>query len=200
MNTFAKSLVVAAGLISTGAWAEEGPWYIAGTIGRETYRGFGGVNQLPDSVSEQSYGVAVGYRFNRNVALELGALNFGEAKGFNNYSPMNLHPCSGISGPLCNGSGSRTISANAAQVSLVVSAPITDWVAIYGRVGAARTKLKQTTVLDSITTDESANKSDGLGGIGLAFNAAPNVQVTLEWQRLTSSKIDNAALGVRILF
>ncbi len=102
-----------------------------------------------------------GYQFNRNLAVELGYSNFGEATAR-------------------SGAGFVTDEASAFEMTGVLMLPLADRFSIYGKLGFYRGELERTS---NLATPTGTNSSTGLTfGGGVRFDVTNAIGVRLEYQ------------------
>ncbi len=83
--------------------------------------------------------------------------------------------------------GSAQSDGNSFYVAGKATAPITDQVSVYGKLGAARNK----TTLSSATNAEfntSDSKTEAYGAVGVQYNLNQKVALTAEYERYGKSK------------
>lgn len=185
--TILATLVLAA--VSVPAIAQDTSWFVSGAIGRSDYKvntnDFSPLTVTSLDKKDTQYGLGVGYNFSRNLAVELGYLDFGKGQG--NFSTSGL-------------SGSGDFKAQTTHLSVLLSAPIDQNLNVYGRLGAARTDRKSSARVGTFFVSDSEKKSEALFGAGLGYSFNKNVMGTLEYQKLNDTDVSAFNLGVRVSF
>ena len=111
--------------------------------------------------SDTIYGGLVGYQFTPNWAAEVQYTGVGKFA-------------------TATGSG----KADALGVTLVGTAPLSDAVSVYGKLGFAQSSGKSATGSDAVgNLLTNANRTAATYGLGVDFNAARNVDIRLGWDR-----------------
>lgn len=168
-----RSLVCAAwiGMALAGdAWADESGPYVSAGLGRAEMRaksGLGGGLVVEDK-DDSSWTLDLGYRFNRNLAFNLGYVDLGEADGY-----LALPDRSQFS-------GRRGVAAEGATLALVGILPIGHWEPY---VKAGMLFAKRDSRLDgqllgySVTHRIERESEDPFFGAGLRYPAKAPLQV-----------------------
>lgn len=189
MNKKLIMLAVVSAAISLPVAAQETPFYLSGVIGQSNFKtnnaDFSPLNVTSVDKKDTQFGIAAGYRFSPNLAVELGYLDFGKAKVNATYSGTGV-----------TGEG----KINTTHASLIFSAPIDPFWSVYGRLGAARSDRKVSASASGLTLSESDKKTEALFGLGMGYAFARNLTGTLEYQKLNDSDVSAINLGVRIGF
>ena len=168
-------------------------WYVGAGIGQ------GSVDfpNVPAGVAvdddDTTYQVRFGYRFHRNLAVEMGYYRMGE------YG-------------LSAGSGTEAIAISAQAksfgVSLVGTLPL-DRFDLYGRLGYARSEVKGsvtglgrgfTDAFGFGGADARTRENEWFGGVGGRFNVSREFGVFAEYQRHDKLEIDSFFVGVDLRF
>jgi OOP family OmpA-OmpF porin len=118
------------------------------------------------------YGLGLGYRINRNFAVEGGYTDLGRFDYRSN--------------PAAGGNVDGRLKANAFHVSAVGIAPFGNGWSAFGKLGVARTK----TELSAASTGgapavngASENGTHPLAGVGIGYDLSHNVTAKAEWNR-----------------
>jgi OOP family OmpA-OmpF porin len=190
-----KSLLTAATLAlavaSSPALSQDEGWYIGAGAGGTKFRtacdGFTG----PGSCDDNGFYWKVfgGYQFNRYFGFELGYMDFGKAER------------------QTTGVGTDTFEATGFDVNFVVTVPVTQGFAFFGKIGTYRWDV------DRVITGTGAATSDATGtdmtyGLGARYNVSQSISVRAEWQRYFSMgdaftggfDVDAYLLGIAIKF
>ncbi len=180
-------LSLLADLASTQEMAQDGTWYITGSIGQSDYKVNSG--DVPPGISvdkkDTSFGVAVGYNFNKNIAVEAGYFDMGKFKFTGTFAGVGV-----------NGDG----RAQGFQASAVLSAPIADAFSVYGRLGGAYTDRKANACAGSSCASDSEKKAELLYGVGLGYAFTKNLTGTVEYQKLDNTDVSSINAGIRFSF
>jgi OOP family OmpA-OmpF porin len=159
--------LLAAAFIALPVAAQDAGVYIGGHIGQASAKDFcdgvGGPGVSCED-SDTAWKALVGYQFNRNFAVELGYINFGEVEA---------------RGP----GGTVSVEATAFDLMAVGSLPVVDRFSVYGKLGLYRgeTDGRANTVL--LTASSSESNTDLTFGFGARFDISRNFAVRAEWQR-----------------
>ena len=126
----------------------------------------------PTDDNDWSWAVGAGYRFNKNIALELGYLDLGKISA-------NLADASGAT----DATGDSSFEAEGTTFALVGSFPMGRWEP-YLKAGVlfSRTDLQFQRTLGAATTDRrvTADNEDPLYGAGVRFTVTQPLQVYLD--------------------
>lgn len=188
MNKIAKallgSLAVASAFAVTPAAAQlqfgrmDTGLYLGGSVGQSNFRN--ACDGAPAGVSCDDNDVAwrafAGWQFNRSVAVEAGFSQLG-----------NLD----VAGP----GGAGTARARGTDLVGVLSFPVGELFALYGKAGVARMRASGTAPGFSA----SDTTTDLTYGVGARVNFARNFGARLEWQRfndVADIKIDYFSIGL----
>jgi len=160
-----KRLMVAASLAlgASGAYAQETGWYGGLDVGGSH---LSGINTDSLDKSDTGFDVNVGYRLNRNFALEgaytdLGKFHFSSAAGDGDVKPT------------------------AVSLSAVGILPLQSSFSLYGKAGIAHTETK--------ALDASDTKDGLLAGIGVMYDFNRNVYAKAGWDHFDD--VGNDATG-----
>lgn len=166
-------------------------WYIGGTIGQSEVDIENCGGPIACDEKDMAWRILGGYQINRNVAVELGFHQFGDASA---------------SGP----GGNLNYEANAFELVGLGAFPLGNGFSIYGKAGLYRgeTKVTGSTVLTG-PVDIKETNTDLTYGIGAQYNVNRQLGIRLEWQRYTDvgddatideSDIDVMSLGLVFRF
>lgn len=139
----------------------------------------GGTGETSASDSSSTFGVAVGYRLGRHLALEAGYRNFGEM-----HAGYTLHD-----GPTVTGQDVRYQAAGPG-VSVLALLPLSPAWRVYGRVDAValRTSVEETYVAgggSGVFPSDHAGMRVGYG-LGAEADVAGGLALRLEARRLNA--------------
>lgn len=183
MNMQKLALVLALGAMSTGAFAAGDNFYVGGAIGRGAHD----VADLPGASVDESdtgYKLFGGYRFSKELAVEVGYFDFGQATA--KVGSVTL--------------GKYETSAFGAGVAFTL--PFADKWSGIGRLGLASVKTKATVL--GISDSEDNIKVYGGLGIGYAITPQINIQGTWDFTQGEvdgeSGRVDLLAVGVTFSF
>jgi OmpA-OmpF porin, OOP family len=173
MKANMKKVLVASAIALSGALAatqasaqaQDMGFYIGGAIGQAELKG--ACDGLPAGTScddkDSAWKVLGGYQFNRNLAVELGYANLGEASA-------------SLAGVTAN------VEVTAWDLVAVGSFPIVDKFSVYGKLGMFRSEAEGTSNVGASADDSETGFTFGLG---LRYDFTRNLGVRLEWQRYT---------------
>jgi OOP family OmpA-OmpF porin len=192
-RTLASLGITAALALPTAALAE-GPYVFVGAGKTKTdvqhsavYPGFTG--SIDDS--DTGWKLGAGYRFHRNVAVELSYADLGEAKGSGTVGAQSL---------------TGTVEASAIAISAVGILPINDAVSLTGRLGMASWDSEAKGTLGSTAVSDKDSGTDPVFGIGARYSFSKNVAARVEWDRYADiddegpSDVDLLSVGVVFQF
>jgi opacity protein-like surface antigen len=137
-----------------------------------------GKSKVYDGKSDPSFGFSAGYQFSPNLSAELFArsLNFDFMVGF--LDPKGF-----------------VYPEDHVGAALRLSAPLSESVQLYGRLGVGRTSMKATLV--NMRHDSVSETSLG-AGLGYDFN--PSWGLQLEYNRFLKNDINVLSLGLQFRF
>ena len=194
-----KSGLAALGMVSLIAWA--GP-----TLAQDTgfYAGIA-LGQSKINIDcegattcdekDTAWKIFGGYQLNRNFAVELGYVNFGEGR------------VAGAAPPF--GTASVTFESTAFELVAVGMLPLADKFSLYGKIGLYRADTDADVTLTGFPpATESDSNTDLTFGVGVRFDITRNLGLRAEWQRygdvsasdFGESDIDVISLGVLFRF
>jgi OOP family OmpA-OmpF porin len=179
--------LVAASAFSTAAMAEG---YVGGAIGQSNAN-YDCAGTLTCDNTDTAFKVYGGYMFMPYLGVEGAYFDLGKAKasffdpGFGNVA--------------------GEIKANGFALYAVGAYPIQDFL-LFGKVGAASTKVKVTAAAAGLSASDSETNTDIVWGLGAGYNIGKNFGVRLEWERFRAkfqgekSDIDMYSLGAHFRF
>jgi hypothetical protein len=206
MKRFAIPLALAAGIGCTSVCAQQ--WYFGIGAGRASLGGstafettttiasdFGTVTGFGFSPAQfGGHGTALtaryGWRFHRNMALELGYYDFGEY-------PVDMQVGNTHIGPVGTIGGSA--KARSYGLSLVGILPL-DRVDLYGRIGYARTEVESSLDSGNLSARGRVRENEAFGSLGARWNITPAVGLFAEYQKHDKLEIDGYFAGVDFRF
>lgn len=143
--------------VATPAFADGG-FYIGGTLGRAATSNFGApLTKSSDTV----YGGLVGYQFNPNFGVE------AQYTGAGKFATATM-------------SGKSDIFT----VDAVGTLPLADNFALYGKLGIGSSKSK---IYDATLTYQGTSRTAATYGLGVQYNATPQVGIRFGWDRYGSA-------------
>ncbi len=174
------------------AFGQNSPWqggrmdtnlYIGGHVGGATYRNAcDGVSTCDDT--DTAWKLVVGYQFHRHFAIEAGYGDFGKITGSDTIGAVAV---------------SGDIKATAFEIVAVGLLPVTQELSLYGKIGAARTRLRGnvSASVPGFTFSQSAtdHSTDLTFGLGAQYLFTRNIAARAEWQRYDSVGGDNFGKG-----
>jgi OmpA-OmpF porin, OOP family len=195
MKSKAKKGLAILGLASAMAFtnatlAQDAAFYVGGALGQaEVDIDCDGATSCDEK--DTSWRIFGGYQFNKNFAVELGYINFGESSASGPVPPF--------------GTGSVKFESTAFDLVAVGVLPLANQFSVYGKLGLYRA---DTDIDLNVTALGSASRSDSntdlTFGIGARYDFTRNLGVRAEWQRYSDvaaddfgeSDIDVISLGV----
>lgn len=156
--------------VATPAFAEGG-FYIGGTLGRASTQNFGAVALTNTSASV--YGGLVGYQFDQNLGIEAGFTGAGK-----------------FSNATMSGKG------DVFTASVIGTLPVSDSFSIYGKLGIGSSKTK---ISDTTLKYQGVSRTAVAYGLGVQYNATPQVGLRFGWDRFGSA-IQTVATGAKTNF
>jgi len=135
--------------------------------------------------------LSVGYRINPFLGLELGYLDFGDARRGIGWPDDIAGVCAiGVISP-CNGEVRQKIKAKAYTASVIASLPVTKTLDVFAKVGIANLQSRITSRQMSITEKSSENLRNAIYGIGARYLL--NEQLALKFEANRSGKMGRAS-------
>lgn len=177
MKTFLGFALV---LCASSVFAQAGI-YVTGGIGQGHAKFNGG--DFPDEAGfdksiddkDTTWNIGVGYRFHRNIAVELGYAHLGEHKV--RYTGT---------GAFAGEESTDDYEVTAWKLAAVGMFPVVQQLSIVGKLGLARTKVEDrfTETIAGVTTSETASKSKNrvFWGIGAQYDFTANIGARLEYE------------------
>jgi hypothetical protein len=205
MKRFAIPLALAAGIGCTSVFAQE--WYFGIGAGRASLGGrttLETTTQLPAGTagSATSYSFSptqfgghdtaltarYGWRFHRNLALELGYYDLGK------YS---------FDIPVADTGGVRTVTGSATArsygLSLVGILPLERF-DLYGRIGYARTEVKSSADSGATSSRGRIRENEAFGALGARWNITPTIGLFAEYQKHDKLDLNGSFAGLDYRF
>jgi OmpA-OmpF porin, OOP family len=144
------------------ALAQDAGWYVGATLGQSKSKDAceGGPVDCDDK--DNAWRILGGYQFNKNLAIELGYTDLGEASA-------------------SGGGFTASIEAAVWELVAVGSLPITPNFSVYGKLGMYRGETDLTTNLPGIS-NESESNTDLTFGIGVRWDFTKNLGLRAEYQ------------------
>ncbi|MGE5470366.1 MAG: outer membrane beta-barrel protein [Bacteroidota bacterium] len=114
-----------------------------------------------------------GYRFNENLAVEAGYIDFGKAKYTADYA---------------GGSAQGKVKAGGMDVAALLALPLTDRFSVFGKAGVVAARVKSTLVADAPAALASGNTSTTvirpLLGVGASYKLTQNVDLRADFDHV----------------
>jgi OOP family OmpA-OmpF porin len=155
------------------------------TIGPATFYSF---SPTQFSGHDTALTARYGWRFHRNMALELGYYDFGKY-------PFDI--------PVTDSGGTRTITGSAKArsygLSFVGILPI-DRADLYARIGYARTQVDSSADSGNTSSRGRIRENEAFGAVGARWNVTSAVGVFAEYQKHDKLDIDGYFAGVDFRF
>ena len=162
-------LGLASAMAFTGpAFAQDPGFYLGGALGQTSFDvDCTGTTSCDDK--DSSWKIFGGYQFNKNLALEFGYADLGEATASVSVPPFTV-----------NGA----LEATVWDLVAVGSLPIADRFSIFGNLGLYRADTDLNATVPGLgSASESDSNTDLTFGVGARYDFTRNLGVRLEWQR-----------------
>ena len=177
--------VVAVAGFSAPASAQDMGFYIGATFGSATQDGQ--CEGTPAGFScddkDSAWRILGGYQFNRNLAIELGYHNLGEASA-------------------SGGGVTVTDEVTAWELLAVGSFPLANQFSLYGKLGMYRGEVERTVTLGGLSASADESGTEFTFGLGARYDFMPNLGVRAEWQRYMDllPDVDVDVLSIGLIF
>lgn len=185
MKKFALPLLVAAALGSMQAQAQaplQG-WYAGLGVGQATLDD-PGIGFIDFDDQDTAYTARLGWRFHRNMAIELNYFRLGDYAFRTNVGGVSV---------------GGEAKAKSLGVSFVGILPL-DRFDLYGRVGYARSELEASASAGGFSASDKERENEWFAGVGGRWNFAPNMGLFAELQRNDKLEIDSYFVGLDFRF
>ena len=181
-------VALAAALACAPAFAQG--WYVGVGVGQ----GMVDFTDVPSFITvdekDTTYQVRLGYRFHRNLGVELGYYNLGEYSASGGSADERI-----------------TVGADARSlgISLVGTLPL-DRFDLYGRLGYARSEVSAVAGLAFTHAfgfggfNQRARENEWFGSVGGRFNLSRELGVFAEYQRHDKLEVESFFVGVDMRF
>lgn len=200
-------------IVSSACLAQQG-FYVGGSLGMSTaeydtaeanaFLASEGIGHTGVRADEQdtAWKAYIGYRFNRNFAVEGGVVQLGDISARATVVSFN-----GV--PVPPGSITDTFTAELGfHASALGILPINERMDVFGRLGLYSVKVEETIVVSGAggtgVLFGSENSTDILFGVGLQYAFTPNLGARVEWERFTDivgdGDVDMISLGITYRF
>lgn len=187
ISSFAMAMAIAGPVV-----AQDVGWYVGGSLGQSDVD-IDCAGATSCDTKDTAWKIFAGYQFSRNIAVEFGYADLGEATA---------------SGPV-PGFGTVAVGFEATVFELVGvgSLPLADRFSLYGKIGAYRADTEVSASSASFSGSTSDSNFDVTLGFGARFDFTRNIGVRAEWQRYldvgsddVGGKTDVDVLSVGIVF
>lgn len=162
MKKLATAFLLSAAVAAPAVAADNG-FYAGLTLGRSN-TGNIAVNTVMTKSTDTVLGVLAGYQFTKNWGVEAQYTSGG------NFTAVTTAPVINVNG-----------KSDALSLAAVGTLPVSDALSLYAKLGIASTKTRLSTVPLSNAT--GATRSTATVGLGLQYNASPNLGVRFGWDR-----------------
>lgn len=178
----------AMGSAQAAAPAAPGPYVGVGVATTDRAFDVSGATGVSTEGRKSSGKIFGGYDIDQTWGVEAGYTDFG--KSHVDYT-VNGVP------------GRGETDSNAFYVAAKATKPISEQAAVYGKLGAARTKSTLNTTTPGLSSDES--KTEVYAGVGVQYNLTQKVALTAEYERYGKSKdfgakADVVSVGAKYAF
>jgi OOP family OmpA-OmpF porin len=156
--------------------------YLGGAVGASRFKH--ACEDVPVSCdrTDTAWKAFAGYQFTPNIAIEGGYVDMGKATA---------------SGAFGGGFVDAEAKVRGVELVAVGTYPITNQFAVYGKLGAIRSRVSvsATQVLPGFagTLSDSSKSTDFTFGLGARYFITPNLGARAEWQRY--QKVGNSTIG-----
>lgn len=179
----------ALGVAAAPSFAQERGFYVGGSIGQteagnwcDSAPGFA-VTSCDDE--DTGFKGFVGYRFNRNFAVEGSYMDAGE-----------------FTGTVTAGGTSASVTADATAwgIAAVGFLPLSDRFDLFGKIGFVRGESEATVSVGGSTFTVGDDGTELHYGLGAIYNLTRNWGVRGEWENVDDADISMLSLGVQYRF
>ena len=191
LKPFLTAALFVLGGLSTPALSQGAGWFVglgAGATKFDDSCPGGAVVGFTCDDNGTSWRAFGGYQFNENFGYELGYANLGKT----------TQSTAGVS--------ADTFETTVFEASLVITLPINQWYAVYGKGGIYRWELDRTTT-GTVAGTSNSSGTDTTVGLGMAYHFNKKMALKVEWQRYLDAGFPNAAgttnvddYSVRVVF
>ncbi|MFL6708109.1 MAG: outer membrane beta-barrel protein [Massilia sp.] len=183
----AAAITLVCGAAAAAPAAPASNFYVGAGVGQSEQKySIEGMNAKDN---ETAFLINGGYKFNQNVALEIGYTSFGKLEESVPNASLSIEPKS-------------------FYAAVVGTYPINEQFAVFGKLGAARTRTTLSVSLNGVSDSVKNNDNSVLVGIGASYAVTSNVDITLEYLNFgkvakadgDSIKASQITLGARFSF
>lgn len=192
-----KSLVaglMAAGMLAAGpALAQQGMsgWYIGGAIGQSEAGswcddpGVAGVTITSCDDKDTAYKAFLGYRINKNFAVEGSYINFGDASATVTFG---------------GSSASVDASADGFGIAALGILPLSDKFELFGKLGFMHGDSEADVTVGGSTVQVGDSGTELHYGVGGIYNLSRNLGVRAEWENVDDAELSVFSIGLQYRF
>jgi len=186
-----RVLAVSSLLAAPFARAQDTGVYLGAAAGQSSYReicrdfdSIAGASGAFNCQTREATGgkVFAGWRFHRNLAVELTYLDFGQAR---------------TTGTVSGAGAEGKMTTKAGGVSALGLLPATDKLWIFGRLGALQTQTRSTLNGVGLASRDETEIHTGIGGL---YQFSRRWAARLEYERAADVKVDFISLGAQYRF
>lgn len=178
------ALAALALMAATAAQADTQPGFYAGAGIGSTKVG-DDISGVDDS--DTGFKIFGGYAFNKNLAVELGYFDLGEASG-------------SFSDPFI-GDASFDVGVSGLNASVVGRVPVSETFSLFGKLGFASYDLDgHVTIFGLGSASDSQSETDLTYGIGAALSLGPQWEVRAEYEAIDVDNGDANMLSVGAMY
>ena len=127
-----------------------------------------------DKGSGNQWRLQGGYRFNQNLAIEAGFIDFGKDKYTATYA---------------GGSAQGKVKASGVDVAAILSLPVTDSLSVFGKAGVVAARVKSSLVAEApasaASNSSSVNVVRPLLGVGASYKLSENVDLRADFDHVS---------------
>jgi len=194
-RVFAGLLALAATVFASSVSAQQQGFYLGGAYVQTKHNACGDVRSVfamfaGSSVSscddtDTGFKVFGGYQVNRNFAVELTYIDWGNISGAGRLVGIPVS----ISGDVT--------SFGIAAVGIL---PLNERFSLFGKAGLLSSKATATISGGGITSSDDSSDSELHVGAGAMFNLNERWAIRGEWERATDNKLELLSIGVQFRF
>jgi OOP family OmpA-OmpF porin len=180
---------LALGFSAPGAFAQAQGLYVGGSIGQAQVDGFcdsaPGFTVTSCDDKDTGWKVFLGYRVNRNFAVEGSYMNGGEFGGTVNS---------------IFGTASVKADATAFGIAALGILPVSEQFELFGKLGFVRGESDADVVIGGTRVTVGDSGTELTYGLGAVFNVTRNLGIRAEWENVDDAEISMLSIGIQYKF
>lgn len=186
--------LVAAGVLAAGpALAQQSMsgWYIGGAIGQSEAGdwcddgGTPGVTITSCDDKDTAYKAFLGYRINKNFAVEGTYINFGDASGTVSFG---------------GSSASVDASADGFGIAALGILPLSGQFELFGKLGFLHGDSEADVTVGGSTFQVGSSGTELHYGVGAIYNFSRNLGIRAEWENVDDAELSVMSIGLQYRF